>query len=429
MRSLLGSMEGLEGMWSRFSLSEEEEGGAEVSKQTEKEIQRLVGRWVLNVEAVGHTFKPLWKLIEEVKICDLGDNILVFDFEDGLDLERVLTLEPWMYDKHMVVFKCAAEIETIPTMEFNKATFWIQIHNVPEKSLTQGTAEAVGNTIGKVVEVADLKDDGSGNEFLRVRVAMDISKPLPRCRKLWFEGKQVGWVGFRYERLPNFCYWYGRVTNGERDCALWLRSKGNLRKEDQQFGEWLRVDSIRGVRKSITVIADASRTQAPWWRKSGSRAVSSQSQSDEESSQLLKVVGWDKKASKEAMTRNIGGLNLNLDESSAESTPSVLKRGRQGFTGNKGADQVARTPTIHLGDCSNRSPTVITLNLTRKWTKIARASSTSNGNGPLIMDSNRRPTIDYDEEQGGKRQCMDICEDENKENFQLVAGYQHHRVQ
>ena len=115
-------------MWSRFSLSEEE-GDAEVSKQAEKEIHRLAGRFftkrVLNVEAVGRTFKPLWKLIGEVKIRDLGDNILVFDFEDGLGLERVLTLEPWTYDKHMVVSKRAAEIEAIPTMEFNKAMFWI----------------------------------------------------------------------------------------------------------------------------------------------------------------------------------------------------------------------------------------------------------------------------------------------------------------
>ena len=183
------------------------------------------------------------------------------------------------------------------------------------------------------------------------------------------------------------------------------------------------------MRKSITVIADASCTQAPWWRKSGSRAASSQSQSEEESSQSLKVVGWDKKAGKEAMTRNIGGLKLNPEESSVESTPSVLKRGRQGFGGNKGAGQVASTPTTPLGDCSNRSPTVMTSNLTRKWTKIARASSTGKGNGPLIMDSDRRPTIDHDEEQGGKRQCMDICEDENKESFQVVAGYQHHWVQ
>ena len=56
------------------------------------------------MEAVGRMFKPLWKLKGELKIRDLGDSILVFDFEEGLNLERVLELEPWMYDKHMVVF-------------------------------------------------------------------------------------------------------------------------------------------------------------------------------------------------------------------------------------------------------------------------------------------------------------------------------------
>ena len=56
----------------------------------------------------------------------------------------------------------------------------------------QATSELVGKTIGKVLEVADLEDDGAGNEFLRVRVSIDISKPFPRCRKLWTKGKLVG---------------------------------------------------------------------------------------------------------------------------------------------------------------------------------------------------------------------------------------------
>lgn len=101
-------MEGLENMWSRFSLTEEEEFGAKVLKDDEKEIHRLAGRffttWVLNMEVVGRTCKFLWKLKGELKICDLGDSILVFDFEEGLDLERVVKLEPWTYDKNMVVF-------------------------------------------------------------------------------------------------------------------------------------------------------------------------------------------------------------------------------------------------------------------------------------------------------------------------------------
>ena len=92
-----------------------------------KEINKLAGRFftkrVLNVEAVGRTFKPLWKLKGEEKIRDLGDNILVFDFEEGLDMERVLELEPWLYDKHMVAFEWVSEIENVPLLEFGKVTF------------------------------------------------------------------------------------------------------------------------------------------------------------------------------------------------------------------------------------------------------------------------------------------------------------------
>ena len=99
--------------------------------------------------------------------------------------------------------------------------------------------ELIGKSISRVVQVADPENDGVGSEFLRVRINIDISKPLLRCSKLHSEGKQVGWVGLKYERLRNFCYWCGRVTHGERDCEVWLRGNRSLRKEEQQYGEWL----------------------------------------------------------------------------------------------------------------------------------------------------------------------------------------------
>lgn len=84
-------MAGLDDLWSRFTLTEDEEGGADVSNQEEVEVHRLAGRFftkrVLNVDAVAHTFKPLWKLAGELKIRDSGDNVLVFEFDDILDLE------------------------------------------------------------------------------------------------------------------------------------------------------------------------------------------------------------------------------------------------------------------------------------------------------------------------------------------------------
>ena len=78
------------------------------------------------------------------------------------------------------------------------------------------------------------------------------------------EGKLVGWVGIKYERLPNFCYWCGKVIHGDRDCEMWLCSKSRLQKEDQQYGDWLRADSVRVVRKTVATIPRVARSIVPW---------------------------------------------------------------------------------------------------------------------------------------------------------------------
>ena len=66
------------------------------------------------------------------------------------------------------------------------------LHNFPEKSLTQEIEESVGNIIGTTIKVADPEDDGVGCEFLQVRFSMNISKPLPCCRKLKCDGIHIG---------------------------------------------------------------------------------------------------------------------------------------------------------------------------------------------------------------------------------------------
>ena len=115
-----------------------------------------------------------------------------------------------------------------------------------------------------MLQVADPEDDETRGELLRVRIKLNISRPLPRCCKLWNEGTLMGWVGLRFERLPNFYYWYGRVGHGERDCEVWLHSMGRLKREDQQYGDWLRVDAVKATRKTVRVIFGAARSQASW---------------------------------------------------------------------------------------------------------------------------------------------------------------------
>lgn len=75
-----------------------------------------------------------------------------------------------------------------------------------------------------------------GGNFMRVRVAVDITKPLCRGRKVTWDQTDKGWVSFMYEHIPNICYQCGHLSHDDKDRILLLNSKGTLTLEDQQFG-------------------------------------------------------------------------------------------------------------------------------------------------------------------------------------------------
>ena len=469
-------MAGLDEMWAKFSLSEEEERGAEVSQQKEVFVHRLAGKFltkrVLNVEAVARTFKPLWKPVGELKIRDIGDNILLFEFDDALDLERVLEYEPWSFDRNLVVFQRAVDAESALTLDYSSATFWMQIHNIPQDLVTQETGESIGNKLGSVVQVADPEDDGTGGEFLRVRIKIDISRPLPRCCKLWNEGKLVGWVGLRFKRLPNFCYWCGRVGHGERDCELWLSSMGRLRREDQQYGDWLRAEAVRASRKTVTVIVGAARSQAPWAKHKlcqvqgrGSRGgiaepTSSYSGTDsklqrecrgEKNNAASKPVapiivegGCGSTSNSESMAtserrvleeeesvrldQNI--VNLSIGE---ETNLQVIGRKLSGKDKQVGCG----VQSSSLDDKSATSkPTPQT---TRGWKRLAReVGSYEHGakegcgidlEGLKNVYGKRGMDMEIDGIYEGKKHCMEGAGQMDDQNSKVVAGSQHHRAQ
>ena len=59
-----------------------------------------------------------------------------------------------------------------------------------------------------------------GANFMRVRVIVDVSKPLCRERKISWDVNCEGWATFMYERLPNICYWCGSVFHDDKDYSL-----------------------------------------------------------------------------------------------------------------------------------------------------------------------------------------------------------------
>ena len=135
----------------------------------------------------------------------------------------------------------------------DKTSFWVQVHNIPIGFGSKFVAEDICGSIG-IVDRSTIVAECECGSYVRVRVTLDIFQPLCRGRIIKLEGGEKVWVNFRYERLPNICYWCGCFDHGDRDCDFWIQSKGTLKPKQQQFGSWIRASQLGATKKSVVQV-------------------------------------------------------------------------------------------------------------------------------------------------------------------------------
>ena len=95
--------------WNRFSLTKKEVPHITLNNGKKKSEFALAAKFltkrVLNAEAIGRTFKPLWKTKRSFQVRDVGNHIMIFVFESENDVKKALMNEPWCFDKHLVLFQ------------------------------------------------------------------------------------------------------------------------------------------------------------------------------------------------------------------------------------------------------------------------------------------------------------------------------------
>ncbi|TXG51438.1 hypothetical protein EZV62_023962 [Acer yangbiense] len=151
---------------------------------------------------------------------------------------------PWHFDRNLIVLKKPIGVGDISKLSFHMVEFWVQIHNLPLMCMNRRMARYLAKQIGTVVELlADSRE--CWGRFIRVKVRIDISKPLLRCLRLNVDDSgEVTTVILLYERLPEFCYACCIIGHGLRDCHDDDARLEALEGVSTKYGSWLRAASV-----------------------------------------------------------------------------------------------------------------------------------------------------------------------------------------
>ncbi|XP_074346159.1 uncharacterized protein LOC141684922 [Apium graveolens] len=171
----------------------------------------------------------LWKPAMGINIKDLKHGIYLFQFYHKDDMQWVLTNGPWAFDNLTLVINIVKAGEDLIKVSLNEVEFWIQIHDLPY----------------------DTKNNSSiWHEYMRLRIKIDVRKPLKRKTKIVKKDKTEVVVTCKYEKLGDFCFICGLLTHTERFCNKKLETAdGGITRE---WGKWVRAPPRRMTGNSIS---------------------------------------------------------------------------------------------------------------------------------------------------------------------------------
>ena len=176
-------MDNLAQRWQKLSLSVEEENKVDLTVKKKAGEHVLVAKFLthrnVNLETVARTFRPLWRTRGNFEVNDASNNKVLFDFEFEVDAVKVLIGELWTFDKQLVVLERYDGSTPILNLQFKSTSFWVQIHDLPFSYLSKEVALSIEESLGAVTVPKDSSEMRGGN-FMRVQVAVDITKAL--CR-------------------------------------------------------------------------------------------------------------------------------------------------------------------------------------------------------------------------------------------------------
>ncbi|XP_058756750.1 uncharacterized protein At4g02000-like [Vicia villosa] len=192
-------------------------------------------------------------------------------------MEEVQKGGPWTYDSHLLILdqvQLGVQIENIPLYHVD---FWVQVHNLPAGFMLEKVGVTMANFIGTFVEYDKNNNSAFWRQYMRIRVKIDVRKPLNKFTRVKNKGGEWCNVSFKYEKLSLFFFVCGVLGHSEYRCAVrfamtedtGLRGwSAEIRAENRRFrggsSRWLKEDDGGEVQKpGVDYNPQARETQSP----------------------------------------------------------------------------------------------------------------------------------------------------------------------
>lgn len=221
----------------RLTIEAEDEGGLILEENLEDnkkgELDKcLVGSFItnkkINFMAMQDTLSSIWRPVKGVFMKETNfPNVFVFKFFHDLDLQRVMDDGPWTFNQQVLLLKKLEEDDQLANMKLSELFIWLQVYDLPVGFNSEYIHKAIGNYVGKFLGTDPKNFQGLCKNYIRIKVGIDINRPLKSRMRMKKSGGDWLWLSFKYERLQSFCFFCGLIGHSEKFCEYLIDNPQN----------------------------------------------------------------------------------------------------------------------------------------------------------------------------------------------------------
>lgn len=193
---------------------------------------------------------------------------------------------PWLFPKQLIIFYHLFEAMNRDNLHLVISPFGVKLGLCPPECDSKDLMHAVGSTFG------GLSRSEVVGEYCRIRVALDIQKPLRRGIFVATNDQEKVWLPFKYDNLPQFCFGYGQMGHGLKEYSECDSNTKEMLDDDLPYSLALKSE-VKAVGKEVLkfgFLAKKSRLQRQYVGNSDANTRPHQKESSDGVSEMNSVL-------------------------------------------------------------------------------------------------------------------------------------------